>query len=289
MEEQTKVNERIRVRKMKFEFPDDIAALWNPHKPEWSHIVNAASLTMPYLEPYLIRVIKRALGSIRDGRLKEDALAFIAQEGQHYRQHRRFNELLIAKGYHGLRGIEASLEGDYAGWEATRSLEWNLAYAAGFESGAAGIGHWLIKDRDYLFGGSESSVASMVLWHFVEELEHKEVAVALFRHLCGDEALRVYGIWFAIGHLLFRIRSAYKVLLVQDGLWEDPKSRWRLQKMILRAHRALLPSVLRASLPGHDPASISDPQWAADWKIFYDKGDNRVARLDTNHLAASPR
>lgn len=49
------------VRKMPFEFPEDIDASWNKAKPEWSHMVNGTSLAMPFLEPYLIRTMRKAL------------------------------------------------------------------------------------------------------------------------------------------------------------------------------------------------------------------------------------
>lgn len=35
------------VRKIPFEFPDDLEPHWKPDEPEWSHMVNGASLTMP--------------------------------------------------------------------------------------------------------------------------------------------------------------------------------------------------------------------------------------------------
>ena len=40
-------------RKIPFEFPNDINPHWNEAKPEWSHMVNGASVAMPFLEPIL--------------------------------------------------------------------------------------------------------------------------------------------------------------------------------------------------------------------------------------------
>ena len=62
----------IIVRKMPFEFPDDIQAHWCPGRPEWSHMVNGASLAMPYLEPYLIRTMRKAHKQLDSETLKID-------------------------------------------------------------------------------------------------------------------------------------------------------------------------------------------------------------------------
>jgi len=44
----------------------DLEPLWKASKPEWSHIVNAASLVMPDLEPGRIRVVRMRLKQIDD-------------------------------------------------------------------------------------------------------------------------------------------------------------------------------------------------------------------------------
>ncbi len=52
------------VRKMPFQFPDDLDPHWNNNRWEWSHMVSGASLAMPFLEPYLIRTMRKALDKI---------------------------------------------------------------------------------------------------------------------------------------------------------------------------------------------------------------------------------
>src|SRR5690349_1418702 len=88
----------ILVRRISFSYPDDLKAHWHPGKPEWSQIVNASSLLMPYLEPYLIEAIRDAIPKITDEKLAEEARGYMGQEAHHYKQHRRFNELLLAEG-----------------------------------------------------------------------------------------------------------------------------------------------------------------------------------------------
>ena len=97
----------IEVRKIPFEFADGIPPVWHPGHQEWSHMVNGASLAMPYLEPFLNRTMREALARIRDPELRRDVDGFVRQEAQHYTNHRRYNEMLKANGYPELAAVDA--------------------------------------------------------------------------------------------------------------------------------------------------------------------------------------
>ncbi|BFM14114.1 metal-dependent hydrolase [Maricurvus nonylphenolicus] len=275
------------VRKMPFEFPNDIDPHWNPDKPEWSHMVNGTSLAMPFLEPYLIRTMRKSLPLIDSGTLKEDVKLYIGQEGQHFQQHRKFNDLLIEKGYAELTNIERQMKQEFDDFEKNRSHKFNLAYAAGFESMALGVAHWLINDREYLFGHADSRVASLVLWHFVEEIEHKNVAIDAYNAVYGHYFYRVYGVIFATLHVIKHSRRAYQAMLKKDGLWNNLRSRWKLLKMTTRFFRNMLPPMIVACLPGHHPSQVKDPQWSLDWIARYDSNTDEFAILDTTNISAS--
>ena len=96
-------------RRIDFVFPDDIEPIWKADDPEFCAMVNGASLTMPYLEPFLIKTVREAAQAIDDPRVGEEAKAFNTQEQFHYRAHRRFNELIKAKGFPELAGLEARI------------------------------------------------------------------------------------------------------------------------------------------------------------------------------------
>lgn len=280
----TPYDDKLTVRRIPFEFPADLDPHWHPTEIEWGHMVNGASLTMPYLEPYLIKGIRKALDSIDDPKLKEVANAYCAQEGQHYRQHRRFNDLLIERGYPGLHEVEEQLEQSFDRLLKDKSLEWHLAYAAGFESMALAVGHWLVNNRERLFGGSDTRVASLILWHFVEELEHKNAALDVYQSVVGKYFLRVYMIWYATFHVIKYTRRSYVVMLKKDGLWNRWQSRFRLYGNIARFFAQVLPHMVKCSLPGHDPRQIDDPQWVKDWVAAYRDDEDTVPLLDTHDL-----
>lgn len=280
----TEATTRMTVRRPPFEFVQARALHWNEARPEFSQIVNAASLAMPYLEPYLIKTMREARGLIRDEKLVRDLDLYCAQESAHFRQHRRFNDEVKAASPEAVNAMETQLAADYERLGTHRSLRFNLAYAEGFESMALAIGHMLIEDREFLFGRADSAVASLVLWHFVEEIEHKNVTYDVFAHLYGSYVWRIIGLGYATGHIFWRTREGYHRLLKEDGLWRDWRSRLALLRVVTRIMRKLAPRLLRILVPGYHPRRIADPRWMQSWAALHLADADAPARLDTTRL-----
>jgi predicted metal-dependent hydrolase len=79
--------------------------------PEESHATTAFSLLLPYLDPYLIRTMKEAKKQITDPDRVQDLERFCAQEGQHYRQHKRFNDVIRSVGFPAATGVRGRARG----------------------------------------------------------------------------------------------------------------------------------------------------------------------------------
>lgn len=117
---------------LKFE---DALPHWCPNA-EFAQITNAGSLSLPYVETYLNRVMLRAKDVLigpRHARLRDDIDLFVKQESNHYRQHRLFNQKVEEAGYDAVKPIGAKLQADYDSFLATKSLRFNTAYCEGFE------------------------------------------------------------------------------------------------------------------------------------------------------------
>lgn len=274
---------QLMVRRIPFKFEEGIDPVWNKARPEWSHMVNGASLTMPYLEPFLIRTMNEALKQVDDSQLIEDVKGFNGQEGAHYRNHRRYNEIL-KQAYPELAEVEAMMEQDYARFEK-RSLKWRLAYAAGFETMTIGMTEWLIRQRSDLFAGADPNVVSLVLWHMVEETEHKNVAYDLYKHLFGGSYFaQQWGLLVGSWHVAWMSRKGYKRMLERDGRWGRLGSRLALYRMVARFFWHASPAMLRALVPGYHPSKVSDPDWVCQWGDAYDGlGEGEIPLLDTGH------
>jgi hypothetical protein len=282
-----KTAQGILVRKVQFEFPDDFKPHWNPDDPAVSQLINGTSLLLPYMEPFIIDSIREASKQITDPNLLQEAKAWIGQESQHFMQHRRFNEVLIANGYPQLREREQEIAQEYERLK-TRPLKFQVAYTAGFETLALALGHAIIANRAPLFRGADPAVASLWLWHVVEEIEHKNLAFDVYQHVYGDYWYRVYGMLAAMIHLTQLVRGSYKALLKTDGLWGKWKTHWAIQKLTFRLFASALPGIIRHALPWHHPSHVADPTWMREWVALYDQGEKDLTKLDTAKLQLSP-
>jgi predicted metal-dependent hydrolase len=271
---------RMTMRRIGFCFSATLGGIWNRQRPAFSHIVNAGSLAMPYLEPYLIETMRQARAKLTDPALIADIDLYIGQEAAHYRQHQQFNKRLAELGYTTVPQMEALLKADYQRFGRERSFAFNLAYAEGFEAMALAMGHMLVADRDYLFRDGDAAVGSMILWHFVEEIEHKSVTYDVFAALDGRYAWRIYGLLWATIHIMAHTRQGYAALLAEDGLWADWRQRLALYQLLGRIFARLLPRLLRIMVPGYDPRRVADPPWAVAWWQQFAGGSVNMAELD---------
>jgi hypothetical protein len=277
---------RMTVRRMRFAYPEAAKAHWNAARPEFSQIVNGASLSMPFLEPYLIETMKKAKERITDPELLKDVDLYIGQEATHFRQHQQWNKRLADMGYASVPAHEKQLKEDYDAFAKNRSFAFNLAYAEGFEAMGLTVGHMLVEDREFLLGHADPAVASMILWHFVEEIEHKTVTYDVFKALDGRYSWRVYGLAYATGHIFFRTWQAYRAMLIEDGRWHHVTNRLRIYGLLARMFGKLLPRLARILKPSYDPRQVEDPAWVKQWWRLHREGAPDLGALDTARLDA---
>ncbi|MGH8010736.1 MAG: metal-dependent hydrolase [Candidatus Binatia bacterium] len=275
------------VRKAQFEFPEDFPTYWNPAEPVWSQLFNGASMMLPHFEPFIIDAIRKATEQITDPTLLQEAKAWVGQESQHFRQHRRFNEMLIAKGYEQLREVEQQFARDYEQL-GERSLKFQAAYSAGLETMALAMAHLGIKQRNRFFGDADPDIASLWLWHLVEEIEHKNVAFDVYQHVYGDYWYRVYGLVYGLVFVFRQVRQAYMVLLKADGLWGKLRTRWAIKRFAFRLFGYLLWRLMLHAMPWHHPSQVTDPAWMREWVTLYDKGEQGLLKLNTAKMQMSP-
>ncbi len=274
----------ITVRPFAFDFPDDLRPVWSPGKPVRSHMFNGFSLTMPYLEPYLIRTMREVSSQITDPGLLQDIRGFNGQEARHYECHRRLNELLKRNGYPELAEVEKRLAASYARL-GKRSLRTRLAYNAGFESMTNGFTNWFVARRRQLFGNACPYVSSFWIMHMIEEAEHKTVAYDAYMAYSGAYLPRMLGVLHGSFHVVGYGFIGMFCALRKDRTLSSP----RTLAEILRETASLVwnvgPYLLRALLPGYDPRQETDPKWAQDWVAGYARlpADAPLPLIDTGN------
>jgi len=249
----------ITVRRMQFDFPDEIDPVIVEGQPEESFRALGLSLLLPYLEPYLIRTMNEAKKRITDRELLADLEHFNAQEGQHYRQHRRFNEAIRMAGFPELAGLEAELDADYQRFSEERPLKFNLAYAEGFGALTTAAARYAFESRQ--FERMHPAARELFSWHLIEELEHRTVAFEVYDHIYGDYFYRLRWGLFAQRHMLRWIHRVARHLEersdIRSRFGGDTGRRARLRAQSLRGLRGLVPKVLATYMPWYSPERIA--------------------------------
>ena len=280
----------ICVRQGAFDFPKDTKAHWIPSKPELAQMINGASFVMPHLEPFLVASLGEAGHLIADVNIKREARDFCMQETQHYRTHRRFNDVIIENGYPNMVSLEKEMAQSYARL-MRRPLATRLAYAAGFEAMTLGITGWLVSQRRHLFKDADPYVTSFILWHMVEETEHKLVAHDVYCAVTPGYWRRALGVLHGSADVIRWTRRSYINLLRHDGRWNSARGRLRVWLWAARALIGVAPALLKALVPGHDPRSMVNHEWVDQWIAGYanmPKNDRKFMPLIDTASPAMP-
>ena len=161
-----------------------------------SHFVSTLSATFPEGEDFFIRSVREYRDHISDADLKEAVKGFIAQEATHRHQHRLLNDRLQAMGYP-TEGIDRHIKKLVGRLEKRFSPKMRLAVTAALEHYTATFAEIILTsdEAQELIGYTE--VRPILLWHALEECEHKAVAFDVYETVGGSERTRVWGMRIA--------------------------------------------------------------------------------------------
>ena len=252
----------IPVRRMAFDFPADVDLVFIKDDPDLSYTFLGTWMMLPYLEPYLIRSIQGAMAKVTDPELREDMKRFCAQEGQHFKQHARANDMVRARnpGFAKLKALEEQLDAEFKRFSQTKSLRFNLAYAEGFEALTAAMSRTQVEVG--LFD-DPNPLSQMALWHVMEELEHRNVAFDAYEAAAGGYWYRLFvGIWAQAHFLGWGARLA-KVMKDADpeafARFTTPEAKARAKAVRAGYLKKALPRWLAIYLPNYSPREIELP------------------------------
>jgi uncharacterized protein len=193
-----------------------------------SHLIAVLSALFPEGEDFFVRSVRRHGDAAIEPALKAQVAGFVGQEVTHGREHRTLNEQLQAMGYPTRRVDKLT---GFALRQAEQRLSplTCLAITAALEHYTAALAETLLSDEraQDLLGDNE--VRSVLLWHAVEESEHKAVAFDVYRAAGGGERRRivvmratsVLFIGWVVAHTLVALaadRSAYNPIRLVRSL-----------------------------------------------------------------------
>ncbi|MGO8768390.1 MAG: metal-dependent hydrolase [Mycobacterium sp.] len=290
------------VRKMPFEFDATVPFLWQPANPSFSAFCNAFTFIAVPFEKYIISALRQAKDRLaEDPGVAAEAEAFLRQEAQHASAHRKHMLALIER----YPGLEECYENSVRAYEQlieSHPVEFHAAYVANLEATFTPLFRVILDNRDSLFDGGDRRVASLMMWHFVEEIEHRSSGLILYQHLVDDPWYRVKQIrqtFRHVGELSQKIAESFdkhvpfedRGVSVQDVLTSTltGELKYRVRGGRRRHARAgsattmfhavptkqlttMLWRLLLSQTPNHDPADQPLPDWFDTWVSEYERG-----------------
>ncbi len=184
----------IRPRSPRFDF-DAVPRHWFAGSVIGTHFANGLNLLFPAGERFFVRSVRRYLDRIEDPQLREDIKGFSGQEGLHAYAHERYFETLEKQGYD-IRGFLRFYEAFAYGFvEKVAPAELCLAATAACEHFTATMAtNALARESDGTMLIKDPTMRALMLWHSVEEIEHRAVAFDVLREVNPSYELRVAGL-----------------------------------------------------------------------------------------------
>ena len=187
-----------------------------------SHVVAVLSGLFPRGEEFFVRSVRAYRDEITDPELRREVAGFIGQEAIHSREHEEFNERLRRLGFRTdivdrlvriTFGISEWLPGKARRLATTAALEHYTATLAGV----------LLVDPEARAAFGNDEVRRLLVWHALEETEHKSVAFDVYVQVSGNERLRrLIMNTTTVGFFGVTVVCTTLSLLTDPGTWRHP-------------------------------------------------------------------
>jgi predicted metal-dependent hydrolase len=244
--------------------PEEGPLVWS-RIPEFAMAYNCYSAIIPYVEYYLNTVMNRIRreACADDPVLAQTLATFVAQETHHSKYHVRFNQRMFDENIEGLKELVDRMVADLREQQREKSLAWNAAYCAGFESIATYDAQYLYEECDAFFEGADPHGANLLLWHVAEEYEHRAVCHDAFQKISGSWFLRIRVLLYAFWHIGAAFVQAESLVLAHYRKGFTPEQRRASEKqsktLFWRQLRYVAPRMLKILSPRYHPARLSVP------------------------------
>jgi predicted metal-dependent hydrolase len=292
----------LKVRRLRFDFSQPVPVVWQPANPAFSHAVNLMSFIAICFEKMIVDAVQEAKPQFTDPEVASEASAFLRQEAQHANAHRQHVTALI-KQYPGLQQSFDAIMASYNELTATKPLGYRLAYIANLEATFTPSFKFLLDNEDKLFRPGDDRVASLLLWHMVEEVEHRSSALIIYNAVVGKRLYRLRVLPGVIRHIMGALVPKYidgmnahvpqcervldaRMLSASWRIRQQLRSRTRrgrqthdavggmLDGVGRKDKRAALRGLILSQNPYFDPADEKLPAFADEWFKRYEKGED---------------
>jgi|TARA_Y100000748_G_scaffold235989_1_gene199994 hypothetical protein len=226
----------------------------------------ALSALFPDGERFFIHSVRNFKDDITDEKMKADIKGFIGQEAHHGISHEALNKAIGDMGFP-MQAITDRLHKRVA-FLKTLSRERQLALTVAMEHFTASLAEFLLKNPEAM-DTVDPTVRKMMLWHAVEEIEHKAVAFDVYRAFVNKEFMRKRIMVVAVGGLFCRL-AYYQFLLLKSDRhfpswreWKEATQFFWGKKGILRDNVKGLREFFHT---GFHPSDIDQNYLINDWE-----------------------
>jgi predicted metal-dependent hydrolase len=242
---QASTQKPIKPRKMAFDMTELKDKYFFRGNPILSTLMYSLSASFPSGERFFIDTVRHYQKDIKDPVLVAQIRGFIGQEAHHSRIHEDFNDQAESLGIV-INKVENRFKKRIE--TAKRKLDpgRQLAITAALEHVTATLAQWTLENPDAGLGDeNHSPLREMLVWHAMEEIEHKAVAFDVYRAAVNKEkeriivakiVFRTFWIQMAIGQIIFlwndrkipslaHIREAWQFMWGEGGFrsWAAPE------------------------------------------------------------------
>jgi predicted metal-dependent hydrolase len=261
------------VRRLPWDF-EGVDFVWNQADPAFAITMNKVSFFAVGFEKYICQAMNDAEKLITDPKVLEECKDFRSQESIHSMAHRKHAKAMIARH----PGLQAALDVSiklYDDLYAAHDIKYHLAYVGGLESIFTPSFRLMLDNREPLFSGGDARVASLFLWHFCEEIEHRSSGVMVYDHVFGHYFYRVSRFKEFMRHVGTVIEAITDVFRKEfPDLPDEYFSSYSRYKMPRIGKMRSAMGIMMAQLPWHNPVNQALPTYFNEWIERYNRGED---------------
>jgi hypothetical protein len=219
----------IKPRRLDLKLDDSVPTYWSYNSPFLTAFNVAFSATFPLGERFMIDSVREHRPLVKQHEvLYKECGGFIGQEAHHANEHEALNNFMMERGF-----PVDKLEKKIKWWtDFTRkrfSTKFQMAISGAAEHLTAMFGDMVLNSPE-LIESTHEAVRPIMIWHAIEEVEHKAVTHDLYDAVDGSYVRRVLGYlwcltmsgWFVLNGMvmfLWAIRQDVTVKDTLQGLW----------------------------------------------------------------------
>ena len=218
------INLALIVRIVDYDYfpPMKINKYWSENDPVITHFFNAFQATFPEGEKLFIQSALDGASILfkkgkMDNQFRIDLKNFIRQEALHSQQHVKWTKALIQLGYKNLKFYDDQLRRFRIFAQKNIPTILRLSMTAAAEHYTASLAYLFTHIKPKILIHFPIEFKGLLLYHAMEEIEHKSVCFDLYQNVSGSYIIRIFGFLFVTIDLIYNVYIRIRYLLKMDG------------------------------------------------------------------------